>query len=103
MAAIARYKWIDQVRFLKADATEPLDESIGIPDHWDAVVVGSTFPQLLAELKPPQTVAIRLVKLEGYTFVCPSDDPLYIAVWYTAGCSTAAAPARAVLIHLLRW
>jgi RNA polymerase sigma factor (sigma-70 family) len=67
--AIARYKWIDRLRSLKADAAEPLDENIGAPDHGDTVIVGSTFQQLLAELKPAQAEAIRLVKLEGYSVV----------------------------------
>ena len=44
-----------------------LDENIGVPDHGDTVIAGSTFQQLLAELKPPQAEAIRLVKLEGYS------------------------------------
>ncbi len=67
LAAIARYKWIDRVRSLKAQASEPLDETMGLPDHEDAVIAGSTFKRLLAELKPPQAEAIRLVKLEGYS------------------------------------
>jgi RNA polymerase sigma-70 factor (ECF subfamily) len=67
LAAIARYKWIDRLRSLKAEASEPLDEAMGVPDHEDAVVAGSTFKQLLAALKPPQAEAIRLVKLEGYS------------------------------------
>lgn len=67
LAAIARYKWIDRLRSLKAEAAEPLDENIGIPDHEDAVVAGSTFEQLLAELKAPQAEAIKLVKIEGYS------------------------------------
>jgi RNA polymerase sigma factor (sigma-70 family) len=67
LAAIARYKWIDRLRSLKAEASEPLDENIGVPDHGEAVVTGSTFQQLLAELKPSQAEAIRLVKLEGYS------------------------------------
>jgi RNA polymerase sigma-70 factor (ECF subfamily) len=67
LAAIARYKWIDRLRSLKADAAEPLDENIGVPDHGDTVIAGSTFQQLLTELKPPQAEAIRLVKLEGYS------------------------------------
>ena len=33
LAAIARYKWIDQLRSLKAEASKPLDENIGVPDH----------------------------------------------------------------------
>jgi RNA polymerase sigma factor (sigma-70 family) len=67
LAAIARYKWIDRLRALKAEASEPLDDNMGVPDHEDSVITGSTFRQLLAELKPPQAEAIRLVKLEGYS------------------------------------
>jgi RNA polymerase sigma-70 factor (ECF subfamily) len=67
LAAIARYKWIDRLRSLKTEAAEPLDENIGVPDHGDTVIAESTFQQLLAELKPPQAEAIRLVKLEGYS------------------------------------
>ena len=44
-----------------------MDENIGIADHGDAVIAGSTFRQLMAELKPTQAEAIRLVKLEGYS------------------------------------
>jgi RNA polymerase sigma factor (sigma-70 family) len=67
LAAIARYKWIDRLRSIKAEASEALDETMGVPDHEDAVVAGSTLKQLLGELKPPQAEAIRLVKLEGYS------------------------------------
>jgi RNA polymerase sigma-70 factor (ECF subfamily) len=67
LAAIARYKWIDQLRSLKTEASEPLDENIGVPDHAESVIAGSTFQQLLAELKRPQAEAIRLVKVEGYS------------------------------------
>jgi RNA polymerase sigma-70 factor (ECF subfamily) len=67
LAAIARYKWIDRLRSLKTEAAEPLDANIGVPDHGDTVIAGSTFQQLLAELKRPQAEAIRLVKLEGYS------------------------------------
>jgi hypothetical protein len=38
-----------------------------------------------------------------FVFACPSDDPLYIAVWYTVGCSVMAALVRAVLVPLSRW
>jgi RNA polymerase sigma factor (sigma-70 family) len=67
LAAIARYKWIDRLRSLKSEVTEPLGENIGVPDHEDTVVTGSTFHQLLAKLKPSQAEVIRLVKLEGYS------------------------------------
>jgi RNA polymerase sigma-70 factor (ECF subfamily) len=67
LAAIARYKWIDQLRSIKAEASEALDETMGVPDHEDTIVAASTLQQLLAALKPNQAEAIRLVKLEGYS------------------------------------
>jgi hypothetical protein len=38
-----------------------------------------------------------------FVFSCPSDDPLYIAVWYTIGCSIVTIVGRAVLLRLSRW
>jgi hypothetical protein len=38
-----------------------------------------------------------------FVFACPSDDPLYIAVWYTVGCSIVTILGRAILIPLSRW
>ena len=67
VAAIARYKWIDRLRTTKRKASESLDESLGTPDHEDAVVAQSTFRRLLASLKPAQAEVIRLVKIEGYS------------------------------------
>jgi RNA polymerase sigma factor (sigma-70 family) len=67
LAAIARYKWIDRLRSMKREASESLDENLGIPDHEDAVVAQSTFRRLLASLKPAQAEVIRLVKIEGYS------------------------------------
>jgi len=38
-----------------------------------------------------------------FVFACPSDDPLYIAVWFTLGCSIVTILGRAILIRLSRW
>jgi hypothetical protein len=38
-----------------------------------------------------------------FMLACPHDDPLYIAVWYTAGCSVSALATRAILPRLARW
>jgi len=35
-----------------------------------------------------------------FVFACPSDVPLYIAVWYTVGCSIVTLVGRAVLLRL---
>jgi RNA polymerase sigma factor (sigma-70 family) len=67
LAAIARYKWIDRMRSLRAEIAEPLDDNLSVADHEESVIAGSTFRHLLAELKSPQAEAIRLVKLEGYS------------------------------------
>jgi hypothetical protein len=38
-----------------------------------------------------------------FVFACPSDDPLYIAVWYTVGCAVATLLGQAALLRLSRW
>jgi hypothetical protein len=38
-----------------------------------------------------------------FVFTCPSDDPIYIAVWYTVGCSIVTILGRAILIRVSRW
>jgi RNA polymerase sigma-70 factor (ECF subfamily) len=65
LMAIARYKWIDVLRSLKARAAKPLDEDFPIADHGEAVVNAQSLDQLLATLSPAQSDVIRLVKLEG--------------------------------------
>src|ERR1700744_3345287 len=52
LAAIARYKWIDRLRGLKADASGPLDETLQAADQSDGVVASSALRQLLGSLKP---------------------------------------------------
>jgi hypothetical protein len=38
-----------------------------------------------------------------FVFACPSDDPLYIAVWYAVGCGIVTVVGRSVLFWLSRW
>ena len=38
-----------------------------------------------------------------FVFACPSDDPLYIAVWYAVGCGLVTVSARLILPPLTRW
>jgi len=38
-----------------------------------------------------------------FVFACPFDDPLYVAVWYSVGCSLVTLFARFVLPRLARW
>ena len=67
LAAIARYKWIDRLRALKAAPTEALTEDIVVADHEDAVISAHSLERLLQELRPAQSAVIRLVKLQGLT------------------------------------
>ena len=38
-----------------------------------------------------------------FVFACPSNDPLYIAVWYAVGCGLVTGLARLMLPRLARW
>ncbi len=38
-----------------------------------------------------------------FVFACPFDDPLYLAVWYTVGCTLVTLSARLLLPPLVRW
>ena len=58
--------------------------------------------------RPRRDGACRRAVLRGlgafvFVFACPSDDPLYIAVWSTLGCSIVTILGRTILIRLSRW
>ncbi|MBE7211702.1 MAG: DUF1109 family protein [Gluconacetobacter diazotrophicus] len=38
-----------------------------------------------------------------FVFACPSDDPLYVAVWYAVGLGIVSAASRLVFGRLARW
>jgi hypothetical protein len=38
-----------------------------------------------------------------FVFACPSDDPLYIAVWYTVGCGIVTVLGRLAVLRSTRW
>jgi len=65
LAAIARYKWIDRLRAMKAAPLEELSDELSVLDHGDAVQDARSLELLLAKLKPAQAEVIRLVKLQG--------------------------------------
>ena len=67
LAAIARYKWIDRLRAMKAAPTHTLDEDIAVADHEASVTSAYMLEKLLDLLKPPQALVIRLVKLQGFS------------------------------------
>lgn len=65
LAAIARYKWIDRLRAMKAVSMEVLAEDLAVPDHAEAVQSARSLEALMSRLKPAQAEVIRLAKLEG--------------------------------------
>lgn len=67
LAAIAKRKWIDQLRGMARRAAEELPDDISIGDHADAVTSASVLARLLEALRPAQAQAIILVKVRGYS------------------------------------
>jgi RNA polymerase sigma factor (sigma-70 family) len=66
MAAIARYKWIDWLRAQtrRAEVDMPADIASEV-NHGNAVIAALSVEKLLGKLKPAQSDAIRLVKIDG--------------------------------------
>jgi RNA polymerase sigma factor (sigma-70 family) len=67
LAAIARSKWVDQLRILERRPSEELPDDIATGDHESAVTSMSVLSSLMAELRPAQSQVIALVKLHGYS------------------------------------
>ena len=65
LAAIARYKWIDRLRAMKAGSMVELSDDLPVLDHGEAVQSARSLELLLDRLKPAQAEVIRLVKLQG--------------------------------------
>lgn len=67
LAAIAKNKWVDQLRSLARRPTDELPAEIAVEDHGAAVISSSVLASLLDELRPGQAQAILLVKVQGYS------------------------------------
>ncbi len=65
LAAIARYKWVDRIRAMKAATMEEISEAFPADDHTEKMQTARSLEVLLSRLKPPQAEVIRLVKLQG--------------------------------------
>ncbi len=65
LAAIARYRWVDQLRrSYRADETE-LTDIFGVEPEDEAVMARISIARMLARLSEGQAQAIRLVKIDG--------------------------------------
>jgi len=67
LAAIAKRKWVDQLRSLGRRPTEALSDDLSVGDHEMSVMSASVLGNLLDRLRPAQAQAITLVKLQGYS------------------------------------
>lgn len=67
LAAIAKNKWVDQLRSLARRPVDELREDLAVGDHEASVVSSSVLASLLDELRPVQAQAILLVKVQGYS------------------------------------
>jgi len=67
LAAIAKNKWVDQLRSLARRPVDELSSEIAVGDHEASVVSSSVLASLLDELRPAQAQAILLVKVQGYS------------------------------------
>lgn len=67
LAAIAKRKWIDQLRDIGRRPTEELPDDLATGDHESLVTSATVLSSLLERLRPAQATAIILVKLQGYS------------------------------------
>lgn len=67
LAAIAKNKWVDQLRSLARRPADELSDDMAVGDHEASVISSSVLASLLDELRPAQAQAILLVKLQGYS------------------------------------
>jgi RNA polymerase sigma factor (sigma-70 family) len=67
LAAIAKHKWVDQLRASGRRLTDELPDDLAVGDHEAAIVSASVLASLLGELRPAQAQAILLVKVHGYS------------------------------------
>jgi len=69
LAAIARYRWVDQLRriYKANDTVEEIDDLPGIDDPESEVTARISLDRLFAHLPEGQVQAIELVKIEGLT------------------------------------
>ncbi|WP_235902934.1 sigma factor [Sandarakinorhabdus oryzae] len=68
LAAIARFKWVDRLRLMERErAAPPMDTSVA--SHEIDIIACHAMRGLLAELRPAQADAIRLVKLDGLSII----------------------------------
>jgi RNA polymerase sigma-70 factor (ECF subfamily) len=65
LAAIARYRWIDQLRKTGRAGEVELHDIYGVESEEEAVASKLSLERLMDQIKPEQALVIRLVKIDG--------------------------------------
>ncbi len=65
LAAIARYRWIDQLRKTSRAGEVELDDGQGIESDEEEIFAKLSLGRLLDQIKPEQAMVIVLVKIDG--------------------------------------
>ncbi len=65
LAAIARYRWIDQLRKTGRAGEVELEDNLGVESEEEAIGAKLSLQRLLDQIKPEQALVIRLVKIDG--------------------------------------
>ncbi len=81
LAAIARYRWIDQLRRSYRAKEDALDDNHSVEPTGSAVIAQISIGRLLDMLPKGQSTAIQLVKIDGLTVAeaaerCGQSEPL---------------------------
>ena len=72
LAAIAKNKWVDQLRSLARRPVDELPDDMAVGDHEASVVSSSALASLLDELRPAQAQAILLARYRASPVLCPN-------------------------------
>ena len=65
LAAIARYRWIDQLRKTTRAGEVELDDNQGVESDEEEIFARLSLGHLLDQIKPEQALVIKLVKIDG--------------------------------------
>ena len=69
LAAIARYRWIDQLRKVYRHAESQLEDNMAVEPEADRLATQMTIDALLMRIPESQAEVIRLVKITGLSIV----------------------------------
>lgn len=116
IAAIFAIGWlIDSMHGGFSELLKQLDWTMGVQCTWKMVAFSVPLVVALGILvrrgAPTDRFGTSLAAALGsaawgafvFVFACPSDDALYIAVWYTLGCGIVTLVGRSILARLFRW